>query len=230
VQQESSEQVADALPNQPTEATTYRAAHRAPAGARVPTNEKTVALPAFITGKKPGRPGSTPEPVPPDGTLPASERGMLIFVAALLGVGTIAVIAFLGLGGFSAPPAKPAPPPAAATSVSPASPASPESPVSPSPTDSLPPPSPSPTVKRSTAPTHTALGTLNSFDPRAFCIASSAGRARQHEDHSWYCTGGDNRPESPFSATDVCRWRYLDKTAYAVVADIDQPATWKCYT
>jgi hypothetical protein len=28
----------------------------------------------------------------------------------------------------------------------------------------------------------------------------------------------------------VCRWRYLDKTAYAVAADIDEPSTWKCYT
>jgi hypothetical protein len=149
---------------------------------------------------------------------------MLIFVATLLGVGTLAVVTVLGLGGFSSPEptAGAAPVPSATASGSPS--------PSPSPSPShSPSPSPSPTPKKST-PARVTLGSLTANDPRAFCAANNAGRVSQKEDHSWYCRGTTEHPPMPFTSTDVCRWRYLDKTAYAIATNIDDPTTWKCYT
>lgn len=240
------------IPSHRTETTPRRGAHRASAKAPntatptpgstpvpVPPDE-TLALPVFITGKKgeesePEAPpaSSAPEAPPASsereslgGALPASERGMLVFVAALLGIGTVAVVVLLGLGGFSAPPTNPA---TAATMSEEPTPVPSLSPA-PSPSPAPPSPSPSPSPSRSTTLARITLGTLTVNDPRAFCTANEAGRARQHEDGTWFCSGTSDKPSLPFSSTDVCRWRYLDKTAYAVAADIDDPATWKCYT
>ena len=228
------------IPSHRTETTPRRGAHRASAKAPntatptpgaeplpVPPDE-TLVLPTFITGKKgkeaePEAPPERSAPGSPDGALPASERGMLVFVAALLGIGTIAVVVLLGLGGFSAPSTNPAT--AATMSEEP----TPASSPSPSPSPAPPSPSPSPSPSHSATPARTTLGTLTAGDPRAFCGANEAGRARQHEDRTWYCSGSD-KPPLPFSSTDVCRWRYQDKTAYAVAVDINDPATWKCYT
>jgi hypothetical protein len=195
-----------------------------------PAPDETAVLPAFITGKTeplPERPREQPAPEHrPSDALPPSERGMLIFVATLLGLGTLAVVVVLGLGGFSAPAAtiQPTPTPADTPSTTP----SPS--LSPSPSD---PPSPSPSPSRPSprrSPTHRLLGALTAKDPAAYCTSLDAGSVRQHSDHSWYCRGGFNHPDPlPFTSTDVCRWRFLDKTAYAVAADIDDPTTWKCY-
>jgi hypothetical protein len=235
VQQESSPQPEGTIratsksPDQRTDATGRRGAHRAP--------DETLILPGFITGKKEPEPPPVPSPDPepeliaPAGpelsdALPPSERGMLIFVATLLGVGTLAVVTVLGLGGFSSPEptAGAAPVPSVTTTT-----ASPSPSPSPSPSASPSRP-PSPTPKKSTAPARVSLGALTANDPRAFCAANNAGRVAQKEDHSWYCRGSSSHPPMPFTSTDVCRWRYLDKSAYAIATNIDDPATWKCYT
>ena len=133
MQQERSEQVGGAIPAQRAEATNPPATPPTadppaadppktdppktdppatdPPAARPPVpqsgNDETMILPAFVTGKKEKEPKPA-EPVrhqaTPEGALPPSERGMLIFVAALLGIGTIAVVTVLGLGGFSSAP------------------------------------------------------------------------------------------------------------------------------
>jgi hypothetical protein len=226
VHQDSSEQ-AGAVPAQRTGAPAPQP--------RPPEPDETVILPAFITGKK-ERPPKPPEPVrhgaQPTDPLPASERGMLIFVAALLGVGTVAIVALLGLGGFSRPhPVATHPPSVAATLPAPGSPSPVASSVAPSPT----PPSPSPSVAPTTPPVRhstgpVALGTLTTGDPAAFCIYSKAGRARQRDDGSWFCSGSRDHGAFAFAPTDVCRWRYLDTTAYAVTGDPTDPTTWRCYT
>jgi hypothetical protein len=210
--------------------------HAAPEGAVLPVDE-TVILPGFLTGRQTYEPPPEPDPEaeparhPADGPLPASERGMLIFVASLLGVGTLAVVIVLGLGGFGGPPPKAgaATPPVSAPASSPtASPSPSASPSLSSSASASPPASPSPTVKRS--PARKLLGTLGPNDPKAFCAANAAGRVRQKPDRSWYCSGSGDHPDPlPFTSTDLCRWRFLNKTAYAVAANIDDPSTWKCY-
>jgi hypothetical protein len=239
VPQDSSPRVTSGIPEQRSPAVGRHAAHTGPEERPLP--DETLVLPSFITGKSeplpersqpiPAAEPAVDEPAPDPDRLPASERGMLIFVASLLGLGGLAVIVILGLGGFGAPA-----PSAGAATTAPV-----ESTVpgpTPSPTPSLtasspvpaPPPRPSTTTKRP-SPTQRLLGTLSAKDPAAFCTSLDAGRVSQHSDHSWYCRGSTGHPQSlPFTSTDVCRWRYLDKTAYAVAADIDQPSTWKCYT
>jgi hypothetical protein len=226
VQQESSEQIGSAVPTQRTEATKPPAGH--------PVQDETVVLPAFVTGKKEREPKPA-EPVrhqaQSEGALPPNERGMLIFVAALLGVGTLAVVTVLGLGGFSSPRAARTPSVAAGAPPSATDPPSPSpTPVTSSPVPAPPPP-PSPTPPpRRTSPARVTLGALTRGDPAAFCTYSGAGRARQREDGSWFCSGGNSRPPFAFAPGDVCQWRYIDKTAFAVVGDATDPATWTCYT
>ena len=223
MQQDSSEQIGG-VPAQRTEASVP------PPGP--PHADETVILPAFVTGKK-ERPPKPAEPVrhaaEPEGRLPASERGMLVFVAALLGVGTVAIIAIVGLGGFSSPaPTTPHTPTVAAVTT----PAAPSATPSPTPVvSSAPPPAPAPTtppVRHSRGPV--VLGTLTDADPSAFCTYSQAGRARQHDDGGWFCSGSRDHPSFPFGPNDVCRWRYLDNTAYAVTGDATDPSTWRCLT
>jgi hypothetical protein len=74
------------------------------------------------------------------------------------------------------------------------------------------------------------LGALTASDPAAFCTYSQAGRVRQRDDGTWMCSGTPGHPQLTFVPNDVCQWRYLDKTAYAVVGDPNNPATWTCYT
>jgi hypothetical protein len=230
VQQESSEQIGAVVPSQRGEQSTP------PPGPSA--MDETLVLPAFVTGKR-----SEPKPAEPvrhqapDTTLPPSERGMLIFVAALLGLGTLAMVTVLGVGGFARPahhtgtPTKAAAAPVAATTPS----ASPTGSPSPSPVVASAPAQPVVTTmpatpRRSSSPAKVTLGTLTRADPSAFCMDSMAGRARPHSDGSWSCTGTQVRPAFTFTPTDVCQWRYVDKTAYATVGDQTDPATWTCYT
>jgi hypothetical protein len=237
VQQERSEQVGGAIPAQRTEATNPPAANPPTADppaanppAPPPGIDETVILPAFVTGKKEKEPKPA-EPVrhqaTPEGALPPSERGMLIFVAALLGVGTLAVVTVLGLGGFSSPP-HPARTPSAAAAHPPVVTESPSPSPTPAASSPAPPPSPTPSPRRTT-PSRVTLGVLTPTDPAAFCTYSKAGRARQ-VDGNWFCSGGSGHPPFQFAPGDVCQWRYLDKTAYAAVGDATDPATWTCYT
>jgi hypothetical protein len=230
VSQESTPRATARVPGQRDPATS-RGAHAAPDPDEevVAAPDETVILPAFITGRSEPLPERPREPQPaPGDALPPSERGMLIFVASLLGLGTLAVVVVLGLGGFSAPAATipPVPTPAGSSSESPSPSPSPSASASPSLS-----PSPSRSPRRSPSPTHRLLGTLGAKDPAAYCTSLDAGRVQQHSDHSWYCRGSFNHPDPlPFTSTDVCRWRYVSKTAYAVAANIDDPTTWKCYT
>jgi hypothetical protein len=232
VQQEQAEgepQVGGALPTQRT-------------GSALPPpgqsgNDETVILPAFLTGKKAAEPKpAEPARHGPEGALPASERGMLIFVAALLGVGTIAVVGLLGLGGLTkkkpTPTPVPAPkPPAAIVTVPSATPS-----PTPSPSPSAGPASPSPTATARRSPTparSTALGTLTSTDPYTYCYDTRHGIARApgQGDKSWTCVAGNaHSGAADFSPTDVCRWRFSDNGAYAVVGSLGDPSTWRCFT
>jgi hypothetical protein len=55
-------------------------------------------------------------------------------------------------------------------------------------------------------------------------VPSPPGRGRD----SWTCIG--NHVRQDFTPTDVCRWRFRDGGARAVVGDIYDPSTWRCYT
>jgi hypothetical protein len=70
------------------------------------SHDKTVLLPAFVTSSKIGVDDQLAKPVIPaqatpakpaapdhSDRLPSSERGMLVFVSAILGVGTLAIVA-----------------------------------------------------------------------------------------------------------------------------------------
>ncbi len=231
MQQESSEQIGAVVPSQRNEQTAPLPAPSAP--------DETLVLPAFVTGRADDtgkREPKPPEPVrhqAPDDKLPASERGMLIFVAALLGVGTLAVVTMLGVGTFTRPTRHVSSPTKAA--VLPVSTGSPSASPSPSPVvastaarataTTL-----STTPKRSPTPVKVMLGTLTRADPAAFCMDSMAGWARPQKDGTWMCTGTPGHPTFTFTPANVCQWRYVDKTAYASAANATDPATWTCYT
>jgi hypothetical protein len=75
-------------------------------------DDKTQVLPAFLTGRpgapeppaadaaKPAVKNVTPK-APDSHKLPSSERNMLIFVASLLAVGTLAVVTVMGIGALT---------------------------------------------------------------------------------------------------------------------------------
>jgi hypothetical protein len=187
--------------------------------------DETMVLPAFVTGKREAEPKpAEPARHQPGDALPPSERGMLIFVAALLGVGTLAVVTVLGLGGFSSKPAPAHTAPSPLVSVYPTpTPVDSASPADPSPS----PASASPSTRRSPSPR--ALGSLTRTDPAAYCTYKKAGREHLREDGTWVCLGSAGHPGFLFTPTDVCRWRYLRTNSYAVVGNPADPATWKCF-
>jgi hypothetical protein len=193
-----------------------------------------MVLPAFLTGaaKEPPPEPSGPKRPDPTAKLDGTERGMLIFVAALLGIGTIAVVAFMGMGlGGSKP--KPAAAPTA--SVSAAAP-TPSAAASPSPSDS-----PSPTD--SPSPSHTTvaprlLGSVTSADQiTAYCRATvdrnstarGPGLTGPSAAASWICYNRFNHNSTPISPNSVCRSQFQDSTAYTS-AKADTALPWKCYT
>jgi hypothetical protein len=212
-----------AAPAQPTQPT------RPPAV----VNEETQVLPVFVTGKKPEQPPGRAAMA--DTSLPPSERGMLLFVAALLGLGTIAVVAMMGFGLTGTKPEPPADPtpsrPAAVVPV-----ATPSTGPSPSPQ-----PSPSPhqattsakpsTAKRSPTAAPVQLGSITLGDVFTYCQDTNGGmplppgRGRG----SWSCDAGHGQRQD-FTPTDVCQWRYHDSGARATVGDRTNPATWRCTT
>lgn len=200
-----------------------------PAG---PINDETVVLPVFVTGKKPERPPA--QQAMAETTLPASERGMLLFVAALLGLGTVAVVAMMGLGlaggsGKKAthPPAR-TPGPSATLSVAAALPI-------PAPASSV---AGHPSAVRSSAAARHAspsatvsqLGTLSNADVAGYCQGANQGVAiTPGPGHpSWVCVGNHPRTQQ-FTPVDVCQWRFHDNGAKATVGELATPSTWRCY-
>ncbi|WP_203921901.1 hypothetical protein [Rugosimonospora africana] len=204
-----------------------------------PANAETMVLPVFVTGKK--EPEPAPAPAQParqpgaDGSLPASERGMLVFVAALLGIGTVAVVVMLGLGGLEKHPAQIQPTAPASTGPAggvPAPAASPSS-LSPSPTaPGSPSTAASPTLAKTTAkhiapPAPVLLGQPQ---PLAYCVAKDHGLAQApgHDHNTWTCTTGRHGQADPFTPEQVCDWQY-GTAAHAVVGSLADYTTWKCY-
>jgi hypothetical protein len=199
-----------------------------PAG---PANEATVVLPVFVTGKKPEPPAVQRAA---ETKLPSSERGMLLFVAALLGLGTLAVVTMMGfgLGGASTTPKPPvartAPPSPVAAAPLP-SPADSPSP-SPSPSPSSASPSPSRSPRRSPSPTATLLGTLSNGAVVGYCKDTNNGMPwPPGQNNTWACVANRGQRQE-FTPTDVCRWQFHDGGARAVVGDLATPSTWRCYT
>jgi hypothetical protein len=186
-----------------------------------------VVLPVFVTGRKPEpRP---PRHAAPDDRLPPSERGMLLFVAALLGLGTVAVVAMIGLTGGTTvgrPPVHRSPVPTVASVPQAPPPATLPSPTPPSPVPS--PPARTTPAARRTTPARVALGTLSRDDLNAYCMVNGSGFAHPPDNASGQWTCG--RRGQAFTPNDACRWRFNDHTAYAVVGDIMDPTTWRCYT
>ena len=236
VQQESSEQIGAVVPSQRNEQTAPLPVPSAP--------DETLVLPAFVTGRvdttaTSERESKPPEPVrhqAPVDKLPASERGMLIFVAALLGAGTLAMVTVLGVGTFTRPthhvsnPTKAAVVPVDSTSPSPS-----PSPVAASASaraaaTTVPVTTTPAAPRRSPSPAKVTLGRLTRADPAAFCMDSMAGWPRMQRDGTWACAGSPAHPTFTFTPSDVCQWRYVDKTAYATATDAADPATWTCYT
>ncbi len=196
-------------------------------------NDQTVVLPVFVTGKKPVQPPA--HEAMADSRLPSSERGMLLFVAALLGLGTIAVVAMMGFGfargGGPVPQKSAAAPSPSAVALPPPSPA-PVSPSAelPSPTPGKPSPTHSPRARHSPTPGPSALGTLSVGTVLAYCRDTNNGMAwpPSRGRATWTCVGNGNRQD--FTPTDVCQWQYHDGGAHATVGDIADPSTWRCYT
>jgi hypothetical protein len=208
-----------------------------PAADSHPANAETMVLPVFVTGRKEPEPApAKAEPARPpsgaDGSLPASERGMLVFVAALLGAGTIAVVTMLGLGGLNAK--HPAPVPVSTPTTAPAggAPTPAASPSGTSPTPASPSTAASPTLAKTTAkhlpsPTPALLGQPQ---PLTYCLARTHGlpKAPDHDHPTWTCTTGRRGQVVPFTPEQVCDWQY-GNAAHAVVGSLADYSTWKCY-
>ncbi len=184
-------------------------------------------LPVFVTGKKPEAPSVQRAA---ETKLPSSERGMLLFVAALLALGTVAVVAMLGFGlGGTTKPKTPAHAPSPSTVVAVPPIPSPADPPSPSLSAASPSPSRSST-RRTPAPTATLLGALSSNLVFRYCQDANGGmpvppsRGRG----GWSCVS--QRGHQDFTPTLVCQWHFQDSGAKAVIAAIGDPATWRCYT
>jgi hypothetical protein len=209
----------------------------APTNGHHTLNTETITLPAFVTGKRDEGKAEPTRPQPGD-KLPASERGMLVFVAALLALGTVAVVAILGFGGLTShhPPASTShsPTPAAGALAADASPS-----PSPSPSDS-PSPSPSPsaskkpappvTHKPSPSPTGTRLGTVSTSDLNSYCRNKQFGSSPQapsKDNAGWTCQASGHQPLA-FTPDDVCSYRYR-QFAHAVVGKLSDVTTWTCY-
>lgn len=196
-----------------------------------PSAEETVLLPAFLTGRKPAE----PKPAEParhrtEGALPRNERGMLIFVAALLGLGTVAVVVMLGLGRLNtgspshpprSVPASPTPAPTGPAAAVPGASASAGS--TPAAAEALSattsshrPPGPTSATRRP-SPTPALLGTA---DAAGYC-AAHGGRLRLRR--GWRCGRSDAR----VTADLVCVWQYGPDSRAA--GRPDDPRTWRCY-
>jgi hypothetical protein len=194
-----------------------------PAADSHPANADTMVLPVFLTGRKEPEPApAKAEPARPpsvaDGSLPPSERGMLVFVAALLGAGTIAVVTMLGLGGLH--PQHPAQVPASTPVTAPAggAPAPAASPSGAVPTTSASPSTASPTQARTTAKHLSSPALLGQPQPLAYCLAKTHGlpKAPNHDHPTWTCTTGRRGQVEAFTPEQVCDWQY-GNAAHAVV-------------
>jgi len=237
----------------PVSAPPVRAASPTPAHLQVPVihpphpalHDETMVLPAFLTGKieLPPEPEEVEEPAPNNGRpdpaakLPATERGMLIFVAALLGIGTIAVVAVMGMG--LASPKKPSTPPAPTSSASGTAAAiagNPDPVVDPVPsgTGSLRP------TERPSSSGPKVLGSIASVDIlRTYCQqwrndAYVVGPGQPGPSSpTWACV--DPHAKRPSDATlqaapnYVCRWKYRDNSSYSPSQGSDK-LPWTCYT
>lgn len=194
------------------------------APARSVLDDKTVVLPAFLTGSAAPAPApSGPTRPDPTAKLPATERGMLVFVAALLGLGTIAVVAMMGMGLTT--DKKPAPAAASATATVGTS-------ASPTPAAS---PTASPSPIASPKPTRTTvaprvLGSISdSSTLNTYCRTwqDNAVAFPGPNNSGWICVRGHNT--MTIVPNTVCRWRFNDSTAYTSAKGSDD-LPWKCYT
>jgi hypothetical protein len=193
-------------------------------------DHKTILLPTFITGRRDEGKAESPRPQAGD-KLPPSERGMLVFVAALLALGTVAVVVMLGFGGLT-----PHHPAAAVQDSATPAPGAPVGDPSPSPSDSQsasPSPSPSPSSKPPThkpSPSPVRLGTVRTRDLYNYCTTKESRSSPVPPDKSgtsWTCQD-DSHPPLAFTPDDVCSYRY-SQVAHAMVGTLTDPATWTCY-
>jgi hypothetical protein len=206
-----------------------------------PANAETMILPVFVTGSRkepdpPPQPATPPRP-PADGALPASERGMLVFVAALLGIGTIAVVLMLGVNNLNTKhpvaPHSPSsvPSPTASVIGAPAAPVVPTSSPTPSPARSASPTAVTTTksVKKSPTPAPSLLGQPTVL---AYCLARNHGMAQPPGSgtSTWTCDPGRRGGQAvPFTPEQVCDWQY-GLASHAVVGSLADASTWKCYS
>lgn len=222
-------------PGRPAPVSPGQPAPISPRPPTAPASDETMVLPVFVTGKKPER--SPVRQAVADTKLPSSERGMLVFVAALLAVGTIAVVAMMGFGlagGTSAVPKRtPSPVPSTAAGT-PAASSAPTTSPTPSPPAASPSasakPSASKSPRHSASPSPVSLGTLSNNAVRSYCWSVNHGTPVPPQDGgSWTCVAGADKQQK-FSPTTVCRTTFNDKSAYASVGKINDPATWRCLT
>lgn len=202
-----------------------------------PIHVETVRLPIMTSGSTAPRQFDSAIRTRSDGVrvrrhrvaraVPENERGMLIFMGSLITVGTFAVFLTMGLGALS-PRARDqtrVPPGQTATSTNPAAVSTPGDPYGPNPTAShrnlvaTHRPSPSPTPQSSPSP-------LGGADINGYCQAEGGRRARL-QNGAWMCVRG-GESSIAFTPAQVCRWQY-GADVQAVVADLADALTWRCY-
>ncbi|HEX6500019.1 MAG TPA: hypothetical protein VF054_13455 [Micromonosporaceae bacterium] len=158
---------------------------------------------------------------------PISIRGLPMFLAALLGLGTIAIV-FVTMPGSDR--ANSAPQPSAAPTVSVTASVSPAG----KPTGTGKPSARHPGAGPS--PTRTVLGSLDLQTMGRFCVSRDAGfatlrRAPQGPGaaiDNWACTGKSRTRGFTIVPTDVCQWRY-GVSSVAGYLDRDDAYSWRCY-
>jgi len=233
----------------PGTGSTARVPSTPPGPARSPgfaPSDETVVLPRFRTGEPDPVPRPVPATVPGVPRQPAvpvehglgpAERGMLIFVAALLGLGTVAVVATMGFGLSRGGTPAGVHPSGTASAPAPPVPAGPTAPTGSTAAASAS-ASAGPSASRSTAAPR-QLGTLGQGDLSGYCgslgytlrAPNEPARRQPPASPNWNCSRGVPSPGAiDIVPNQVCRWRYGDTGAYTPARNPQDALPWTCLT
>lgn len=193
---------------------------------QTPTGSLAPAAQPASTTAAPAAPPKAPAPSrqTPSEPPPVSVRGLPMFLAALLGLGTIGIV-FMTMPGSGK--ADSAPKPNATASAGPAAPAA---------ATGTPSGQPSHHATGATPSSRPILGSLDQQTMGKFCASRDAGFATLRREpqgagaaiDNWACTGKSRTRGFTIVPTDVCQWRY-GSSAVAGYLNRNDAYSWRCY-
>jgi hypothetical protein len=176
---------------------------------------------------------------------PVSLRGMPMFLAILMALGAIGIIAIMNVGDD----AKPAPVPTVDATPTLGMPTIAPVPAIPLPTGAVPSaatttsaaattssPAPRPSTSSAKSPTRVLLGALGNAQFNDYCQYRQSGGARLSKPatgtnaaiDNWYCTGERRNKSFTIVPNLVCQWKY-GSNSYAAYLDANDAYSWRCY-